>query len=89
VSRRFRDTIFTALALVVLFATLVSINPRLRERSAQMLGEPGLDMMQGMVTRAMMSSVSFVHGYADENSYLFSFLIAAVIFAVMMMKVIR
>jgi len=76
------------MALLVLFAILVSINPRLRERTEQAVSNPQWESASGTITLAITSGMAVVHGYAGENTYLFTFLIAAVVFTVLMLKVI-
>jgi hypothetical protein len=88
VSRKIRDLILTSLALLVLFAMLISINPDLRERTRQFVANPQNNALQGTVTHAMTSGVAVVHDYAGENTYLVTFLIAACVFTVLMLKVI-
>ncbi len=87
-SRKIRDLVFSGIALLVLFGMLVSINPRLRERTQQMVTDPNWDSLRGTVVQAVVSSASFVHGYADHHLYLFTFLVAACVFFVLMLKVI-
>jgi hypothetical protein len=88
VPRRVRDLAVTVIGLVVLCVMLVSINPRLRERTAQVVADPQWDSLRGTVTHAAVSSLSVVHGYADGHSYLFTFLVAACLFVFLMLKVI-
>ncbi|RPI53946.1 MAG: hypothetical protein EHM55_12305 [Acidobacteria bacterium] len=78
----------TAATLLVLFGVLVAINPRLRERTQQMAADPQWDSLRGTVVHVVVSNTSLLHGYADHNAYLFTFLVAACVFVVLMLKVI-
>jgi hypothetical protein len=80
--------VLTVVTLLVLFAALVSINPRLRERTQQMAVDPQWESLRGTVVHAVVSSTSILHGYAGDNTYLFTFLVAACVFVVLMLKVI-
>lgn len=75
--------------VVVLFGTLVSINPRLREHAQQIMSNPRQDDISGAVAQTLKSSTSIMQGYAGDNTYMVTFLIAACIFVVLMLKVIR
>jgi ABC-type multidrug transport system permease subunit len=88
VSRKIRDFVVTALALLALFAMLVSINPNLRERTAQMVSDREFYAVRSTLSQATSSVLAVVQGYAGDNAYLFTFLVAACIFFVLMQKVI-
>lgn len=88
VSRKISDLIVTSLALLVLFAMLISINPDLRERTRQFAADPQGSALQATITHGMMSGIAVIHGYAGDHTYLFTFLIAACLFTVLMLKVI-
>jgi hypothetical protein len=88
VSRRIKDVVPTAIALVVLCGLLIAISPRLRERVADVVAHPEWDVMGGTVMHAAASSMAIAHGYADGHTYLFTFLVAACVFVVLMLKVI-
>ena len=79
----------TVVTMVVLFGTLVSINPRLRERAYQFISNPQQDDVSGAVSQTLMSGTSIVRGYAGDNTYMVTFLIAACVFVVLMLKVIH
>ena len=87
-SRKISDFVVTALALLVLFGMLVSINPPLRERTRQFVSDPRHDALGSSITHAIESGVAVIHGYAGDNTYMVTFLIAACIFTVLMLKVI-
>ena len=74
--------------MFVMFGMLVSINPRLRERTQQFVAEPQWESVRNILVDSMVSSATFVHGYADHHVYLFTFLVAACIFFFLMLKVI-
>ena len=88
VPRRLKDVVLTIVTLVVLFGTLVSINPRLREQTEQFASHPRWDAIGGTVAQTVVSGTTIVEGYAGDNTYLFWFLIAACVFVVLMLKVI-
>jgi hypothetical protein len=88
VPRKLSDFALTLVTLLVLFAGLASINPGLRQRTAQVLTEPGMSSLRGVFTGAVGAGFSMVGDYADYHTYLFSFLVAAVVFAVLMIRII-
>ena len=88
VSRSVRDFVITAVTLVVLAAGLVTIHPRLGERAAQVVTEPQLQSARGTAQQVTGSAVMVVRSYAGDNTYLFTFLVAACCFVVLMLKVI-
>ena len=87
-SRKARDLVISIAALVVLTAGLVSLNPRLRERAAQIATDPQWESASGTVQQVAGSAVLMLRGYAGDNTYLFTFLVAACCFVVLMLKVI-
>lgn len=88
VARKIRDLVVSALTLLVLFAMLLSISPRLRERAEQMASDRELNAVRSTVSYAAASALGLLQGYAGDNTYLFTFLIAACVFVVLMLKVI-
>ena len=88
VSRKIRDLAISVVALLVLTAGLVSISPRLRERAAQIVTDPQWESARSTVQQVAGSAVLMFRGYAGENTYLFTFLVAACCFVVLMLKVI-
>lgn len=88
VARKIRDLVLSAFALVVLFAMLLAINPRLRERAGQMVSDRELSSVRSTVSYAAASALGLLQGYAGDNAYLFTFLIAACVFVFLMLKVI-
>ena len=89
VPRKIKDMVLTVVTMVVLFGVLVSINPRLRERAHQIISNPQQDDISGAVAATVLSSTSIMQGYAGDNTYMVTFLIAACIFVVLMLKVIH
>ena len=87
-SRRIKDVVPTVIALVVLCGLLIAISPRLHERVAEVAAHPEWDALGGRVMHIAMSGMTMVHGYADVHTYLFTFLVAACVFVVLMLKVI-
>ncbi len=79
----------TAATLLVLFGVLVTINPRLRERTQQVAAEPQWESLRGMVVHTIVTNTATLHGYTDRNTYMVTFLVAACVFVVFMLKVIR
>ena len=78
----------TILALLVLVAMLISISPDLRERTRQFVAHPQADVLQSTITHVFVSGAAVMHGYAGENTYMVTFLIAACVLTVLMLKVI-
>ena len=78
----------TVVTLVVLFGGMASLSPHLREQTTVLISEPGWTSLRAMTTLAVTSGFSFVGDYADYHVYLFSFLVAACLFAVLMIRVL-
>ena len=76
------------MTLIVLAAGLVTIDPRLGERATQVVTDPQLQSARGTVQQVTGSAFMVVRGYAGDNTYLFTFLVAACCFVVLMLKVI-
>jgi len=79
----------TAIGLIVLCALLLSINPDLRERVTRMVSDRQFGVVHSSVTHVATVAIDTSHGFADDNTYLFGFLVAACLFFVLMVKVIR
>jgi hypothetical protein len=88
VPRKLRDFILTIVTLVVLVAGMASLSPHLRERTVEVLTEPGWKTLRTLPTIAVNSGLGYVGDYAEYHIYLFTFLVAACVFAVMMMRII-
>ena len=87
--RKIRDIGFTLIALLVLFGMLVSINPNLQERTRMFIEDPQWDSVRDTLVNSIVSGAFFAQGYADHHLYMVSFLIAACVFFVLMLKVIH
>jgi hypothetical protein len=88
-TRQIRDLLVTLAALGVLFTMLISMDPRLRDRAGQLasgMSTQQLDASRHVVDTTMGSAVSVVSGYANSNTYMFAFLIVAVVLFVMMLR---
>ena len=87
--KRLRDLAVTLAVLAVLFAMLMAINPRVRERFAEMTASvQGRDMNSsvGPVSNAAYAAMSIGSDYASDNPYLFSFLVVAVVLFMLMVR---
>lgn len=85
--RRLRDIVATLVALIVLFVMLAAINPRVRETMNDLSGgttdwnQPG-QMFGNLLTAAGTVAAT----YAADNPFLFSFLLAAVLLFLLMLR---
>jgi hypothetical protein len=90
VFRKVRDLAATLVVLAVLFGMLMAINPRVRERFAEMMtaGVQGHDMNSsiGPVGNAAYAAMSIGSDYAADNPFLFSFLVVAVVLFMLMLR---
>ena len=86
--RRIKDLLFTVITLLVLAGMLVSINPNLRERLQLFVADPQWDTLADTAVHTILSAAFLAQGYADHHLYLFTFLVAACVFFVLMLKVI-
>lgn len=87
--RKIRDLVVTLAALFALFLMLVSINPRLRDRAGELTGgvtNQQWDASRSAAGNAMTSIVAVSSGYANDNVYLFAFLVGAVVLFVLMLR---
>jgi len=79
----------TLAVLAVLFAMLMALNPRVRERFAEMTASvQGRDMNSsvGPVGNAAYAAVSIGSDYASDNPILFAFLVAAAVLFMLMLR---
>ncbi len=84
-NKRLRETVIALMALGVLLVTLVSINPRVRERAGDVTSSIQWDTSSSAVQHTVGSVVSVMSSYAGDNVYLFTFLVAACcLFALML-----
>ena len=89
VVKKARDLAATLAVLVVLFAMLAAINPRVRERFGEMTTSvQGRDVNSslGPLGNAAYAAVSIGQDYAVDNPILFSFLVVAVVLFMMMLR---
>jgi len=88
VPRKLRDFMLTVVTLVVLFGGMASMSPQLRERTTLMISEPGWKTLRSIPVLAVNSGFSYLGDYADYHIYLFTFLVAATAFAVLMIRIL-
>jgi hypothetical protein len=88
--RRIRDVAVTVAVLLVLLMMLVAIDSRVRDRVDQLSGDVGrLDWSAsgGSFISAVAATIyDVVADYASDNTYLFSFLVGAVVLFVLMLR---
>ena len=85
--RRSRDLVATIAALLVLFGVLVWVSPQVRERVTEFTGNSQEWVVPGnAVTTMFVSATGWVSTYASDNTYLFSFLVVAVVLFVLMVR---
>ena len=86
---KIRDLVFTIVALTALFVMLASINPGVRDRANQFTGgltSQSWDAPGHALGNTVVSIVTKSSGYADENVYLFAFLVVASVLFVLMLR---
>jgi hypothetical protein len=88
VPRKLSDVALTGFAVIALIVLLVLISPPLREQVEHVFMESAWDVPYGMLSNTLQSGFAIVHDFAGDNTYLFTFLIAACVFFVLMIKVI-
>jgi hypothetical protein len=86
VTRKIRDFAVSAIALLALFAMLLSINPDLRERVTRLASDRQFAVVQSAVSHVATVALDTIGGFAGDNTYLFGFLVAACVFFVLMVK---
>ena len=86
--RKVRDLTATVAVLAVLFGMLMAINPRVRERFAELMSAHGRDVNSsiGPVSNAAYAAMSIGSDYAADNPFLFSFLVVAVVLFMLMLR---
>lgn len=87
--RKIRDLVVTLAALFALFAMLTAINPRVRDRTGELAGgitNQSWDASRSALGNTVASLVSLATGYADDNAYLFAFLVVACVLFVLMLR---
>jgi hypothetical protein len=88
VTSRLRDVVVTGIALTVLITILLAINPQLREETAEVVFDAQFDTLRSVVNQVAASTFGTALGYAGDNTYLFTFLVAACVLVVLMVKVL-
>ena len=84
--RKARDLAATLAVLAALFGMVMAINPRVRERFAELTtGVQGRESL-GPVQNAAYAAVSIGSDYAADNPFLFSFLVVAVVLFMLMLR---
>jgi hypothetical protein len=86
VLKKARDLAVTLAVLVVLFGMLMAINPRVREQFNEMTRTVQGRESLGPVQNAVYAAVSIGSDYAADNPFLFSFLVAAVVLFMLMLR---
>ena len=85
-SKKLRDLAATFAVLVVLFGMLMAINPRVRERFAEIMQGHNVNSSFGPVGNAATAAMSIGSDYASDNPFLFSFLVVAVVLLMLMLR---
>jgi hypothetical protein len=86
-TRQIRDLVVSLAALGVLFTVLMTVDPRLRDRAGELTAShKHWDASRDAVGDTMGTAVSYVSGYANDNVYLFTFLVVAVVLFMLMLR---
>jgi hypothetical protein len=86
VLKKVRDLALTLAVLVVLFGMLMAINPRVRDQFHQATSSVQGSESLGPVQNAANAALSIGTDYAADNPFLFSFLVAAVVLFMLMLR---
>jgi hypothetical protein len=89
VLRRLRDLAATLAVLMVVFGTLMAFNPQVRERAVSMTGDlqhQGWRASASPVGNMAAAVVAVTSDYAAESPILFSFLVAAAVLFMLMVR---
>ena len=84
--KKVRDLAATLAVLVLLFAMILAINPRVRERFAEMTANVQSGESLGPVQSAASAALSIGSDYASDNPFLFWFVVAAVVLFMLMVR---
>ncbi len=84
--KKARDLAATLAVLAVLFGMLMAINPRVREQFTEMTTSVQGRESLSPVQNAAYAAVSIGSDYAADNPFLFSFLVAAVVLFMLMLR---
>lgn len=85
-TRQIRDLVISLAALGVLFTVLITVDPRLRDRAGQLTVDQHWDASRNAVGDTMGTAISYVSGYANDNVYLFMFLVVAAVLFMLMLR---
>jgi RecA/RadA recombinase len=89
VKRRLRDLAVTLAVLVVAFGALMAFNPQVRERAVAMTGDlqhQGWRASASPVANTAAAVVAVTSDYASESPILFSFVVAAAVLFMLMVR---
>lgn len=90
--KRIRDLAGTIAVLGALFGALILISPQVRDRASQFAGNVASGnewtRSQSTVSRVARLVVGSVSNYAGDHTYLFSFMVFAVVFVILMLRVL-
>lgn len=86
VLKKIRDLAATLAVLAVLFGMLMAINPRVHERFAELTTSVQGPESLGPVQTAAYAAMSIGSDYAADNPFLFTFLVAAVVLFMLMLR---
>jgi lipoprotein signal peptidase len=90
VPRKLTDVLLTVATLVVLLGLIGTSSPALRQHLQELVANPQQwESIEGSVNHTVESGTGVLFGYATGHSYQFTFLVAACVFVVLMLKVIR
>jgi hypothetical protein len=84
--RKARDLAATLAVLAVLFAMVMAIDPRVRQRFVELTTRVQGRESLGPVQNAAYAAVSIGTDYASDNPFLFSFLVVAVVLFMLMLR---
>jgi hypothetical protein len=86
VLKRVRDLVVTLAVLVLLFAMLAAINPRVREHFHEMTAEMQGRQIESSFGSAASAAAAVGASYAGDNPFLLSFLVVAVVLFMAMLR---
>ena len=84
--KRLGDLAATLAVLVLLFGIILALNPRVRERFAEMTTNVQGGESLGPVQNAAYAALSIGSDYAAGNPFLFWFVVAAVVLFMLMVR---
>ena len=85
--KRIRDLVATIVSLLIILAVLVRFSPEVRDRVKLMTSSTQEWSEQGnFVQHVVVSASSMATGFASDNTYLFSFVVVAVVILALMLR---